>query len=51
MVAVLHYMIGTAAKCWEERHNRNLKEMEEKLITNEKIIVEYMKRFGRISPH
>ncbi len=51
MVAILHDMIVTATKCWEEHHNRKIKEMEEKLRTNEKIILEYMKRFGRIRPH
>ena len=51
MLAVLHDMIGTAAKCWEEHHNRNIKEMKEKLRTNEMIILEYLRRFGRISPH
>ena len=51
MVAVLHDMIGTAAKCWEERHIRIIKQMEEKLRTDEKIIMEYLQRFGRIRPH
>jgi hypothetical protein len=50
MVAVLHYMIGTAAMCWEEHHIRIIKEMREKLITNEKIIVAYIEKFGRIKP-
>ena len=51
MLAVLHYMIITAVKCWEEHHGRIIKEMEEKLRTDEKIIVEYLQRFGRIRPH
>jgi hypothetical protein len=51
MVAVLHDMIGTAAMCWEEQHGRKIKEMEEKLITNELIIIRYIQKFGRISPH
>ena len=51
MVAILHDMIVTAVKCWENHHDRNIKEMEEKLITNEKIIVAYIRKFGRIKPH
>ena len=51
MVAVLHDMIGTAAMCWEEHHRRIIKEMEEKIITDEKIIMAYLHKFGRISPH
>jgi len=50
MLAVLHYMIFTAAKCWEEHHNRIIKEMEEKRSADERIITEYIKRFGRIGP-
>jgi len=48
MVWILHDMIGTAAKCWEEHHNRIIKEMEEKSITDERIIAEYIIRFGPI---
>jgi len=51
MVAVLHDMIGTAARCWEDHHHRIIKEMEEKLRTNENIILAYLERFGRIRPH
>ena len=51
MVAILHDMIVTATKCWEERHIRIIKEMEEKLRTDEKIILAYLQRFGRIKPH
>ena len=50
MVVVLHDMIVTAVKCWENRHDRNIKEMEEKIATDELIIMEYIKRFGRIRP-
>ncbi len=50
MLAVLHDIIGTAAKCWEEQHNSIIKEMEEKLRTDEKIIMGYIRKFGRIRP-
>ncbi len=51
MLVILHDMIVTAVKCWENEHNRKFKEMEEKLRTDELIILEYIKRYGRISPH
>ena len=51
MLAVLHYMVGTAARCWEERHVRKIKEMEERLRINEEIIKAYIRKFGRIRPH
>ena len=50
MVAVLHDMIGTAARCWEDHHHRIIKEMEEKLRTDELIILKYIQKYGRISP-
>ncbi len=51
IVVVLHEMIVTAVKCWENEHNRKFKEMEEKLRTQEDIIVRYIQKYGRISPH
>ncbi len=50
MVAILHDMIVTAVKCWEDHHDRNIKEMEERLITNEKIIMGFIRKFGRTRP-
>ena len=50
MVAVLHDMIGTAAMCWEEHHRRIIKEMKEKIATDELIIIRYIEKFGRIRP-
>jgi len=32
----------SAGKCWEEQHDRKIKEMEEKLRIDEKIIMEYI---------
>ena len=50
MLAVLHDMIVTAVKCWEDHHDSNIKEMEERLRTQEDIIVRYIHKFGRLRP-
>ena len=50
MLVVLHEMIVTAVKCWENEHNRKFKEMEEKLRTQEDIIIRYIRKFGRVRP-
>jgi hypothetical protein len=50
MLVVVHEMIVTAVKCWENEHNRKFKEMEEKLRTQEDIIVRYIRKFGRLKP-
>ena len=50
IVVVLHDMIVTAVKCWENEHNRKFKEMEERLRTQEDIIIRYIQKFGRVRP-
>ena len=50
IVVVVHEMIVTAVKCWENQHNRKFKEMEEKLRTQEDIIIRYIRKFGRVRP-
>ena len=50
MLVVVHEMIVTAVKCWENEHNRKFKEMEEKLRTQEDIIICYIRKFGRVRP-
>jgi len=41
MTSVLHYMIGTAAKCWEEKHDQQIADLNERVRTQAKIIVPY----------
>jgi len=48
MVWILHDMIGTAAKCWEENHVRKIKQLKEESRTDKRIIIAYVKRFGPI---
>jgi len=50
IVVILHDMIVTAVKCQENHHDSNIKEMEEKLRTQEDIIVRYIRKFGRVRP-
>ena len=49
MRSVLHYMIGTAAKCWEEKHDQTMKSMLERIRVQAKIIVAYIKKYGPVS--
>ena len=50
MLVILHDMIVTAVKCWEDHHDSNIKEMEERLRTQEDIIIRYIRKFGRVRP-
>ena len=49
MRSVLHYMIGTAAKCWEEKHDETMKNMLERIRVQAKIIVAYIHKYGAVS--
>ncbi len=51
---ILHEMIGTAAKCWEEEHNERLPELQEwkdKTVDfelMERILAIYYQKYGRL---
>ena len=49
MRSVLHYMIGTAAKCWEEKHDETMRSMLERIRIQAKIIVAYIHKYGPVS--
>jgi len=49
LTTIIHLMIGQATKCWEEKHDEKLKELEElqeKLIAAEFIMALYHKQYG-----
>lgn len=48
MTAALHEMIGTAAKCWEERHEFIIGELRQDRAQLEGIAFAYLKKYGRL---
>jgi len=46
ITAIVHEMIGTAAKCWEERHEAVIKELQERVTEAEWIMGLYYKKYG-----
>jgi len=50
MTAVLHEMIGTAVKCWEEKHVNHIKEGDEQVRTLTRIVATYLEKYGPIRP-
>ena len=46
MRSVLHFMIGRAAKCWEEKHDQQIADLNERVRIQAKIIVTYMNKYG-----
>jgi hypothetical protein len=48
MIAVLHDLIGLGAKCREEKHVEEIKDLEERLRISTSIAVTYIRKFGKI---
>ena len=48
MIAVLHAMIGQSAKCWEEKHEKVIENLQERVRIQAKIIVAYLNKYGPI---
>jgi len=49
ITTIIHLMIGQATKCWEEKHDEKiieLNELREKLIAAEFIMALYHKKYG-----
>jgi len=46
ITTILHEMIGTAGKCWEEKHDSVIKELREKVEELEPIVFAYYAKYG-----
>ena len=50
---IIHLMIGQATKCWEEKHDEKISELEElqlKLLVAEHIMELYKQKYGPLPP-
>ncbi len=50
---IIHLMIGQAIKCWDEKHDEKLRELEElrlKLLAAEHIMELYKQKYGPLPP-
>lgn len=47
--AVLHEMIGTAARCWEEKHPAAINKMADKITGQKQLLFLYRYRFGPLA--
>lgn len=48
MTAVLHYMIGLAVRCHEEKHLERIAFLEERVRGQARIILAYLEKYGPI---
>ena len=47
-IVVMHWMIGQSAKCWEEKHEEVIENLQERVRIQAKIIVAYLNKYGPI---
>ena len=50
---IIHLMIGQATKCWEEKHDEKMRELQElqlKLLAAEHIMELYRQKYGPLPP-
>lgn len=49
MTAVIHEMIGVAARCWEENHPNVINKMAQKITGQKTLLFLYRAKFGRLT--
>ncbi|MFC2003799.1 hypothetical protein ACFLV4_07685 [Chloroflexota bacterium] len=48
MTAALHFLIGTGARCYEEKHLERITFLEERVRGQARIIVKYLEKYGQL---
>ncbi len=48
LIAVIHWMIGQSAKCWEEEHEEVIRNLQERARIQARIILAYLHKYGPI---
>ena len=48
MTASLHFMIGMATRCFEEKHDEQIRDLEERVRIQALIIVKYIEKYGQL---
>jgi hypothetical protein len=48
MTAVLHFMIGMAVRCFEAKHDKQIRDLEERVRIQAFIIVKYIEKYGQL---
>ena len=48
MTAALHFFIGIGARCYEEKHDQHIEDLQERVRIQAKIIVKYIEKYGQL---
>ena len=46
ITAALHHLLGVGARCFEEKHDQEIKDLEERNRFQARIIVKYIEKYG-----
>ncbi len=48
MTATLHFFLGLGSRCFEEQHDQQIEDLEERVRIQAEIIVAYIKKYGQL---
>ena len=48
MTAALHFFIGIGARCYEEKHDQHIEDLQERVRIQAIIIVKYIEKYGQL---
>ncbi len=48
MTAALHFLLGLGSRCFEEKHDEQIRDLQERVRIQAKIIVKYIEKYGQL---
>ena len=48
MTATLHFLLGLGSRCFEEKHDQQIRDLQERVCIQAKIIVKYIEKYGQL---
>ncbi len=48
LTTALHHLLGVGARCFEENHDQEIKDLEERVRIQAFIIVKYIEKYGQL---
>ena len=48
MTAALHYLLGLGARCYEEKHDEEIQDLQRRVRFQARIIVKYIEKYGQL---
>ena len=48
MTAAFHFFLGIGIRCYEEKHDEQIRDLQERVRIQAKIIVKYIEKYGQL---